>query len=63
MSDTLRELTQEEMKAVNGGLLPIVAAVGSFAAHSGVRSVAGYLFTRAMTTYGVYSGAASLREK
>ena len=59
----MRELTQEEMKTINGGVLPILAAIGSFAAHTGVRTVGGYVFTRAMTTYGVYSAASSLSDK
>ena len=63
MRATMRELTQEEMQTANGGVLPILAALGSFAAHAGVRSVGGYVFTRAMTTYGVYSAAASFGDK
>jgi len=63
MSETIRVLTQQEMKVVNGGLLPVLAAIGSFAAHSGVRSVGGFLFSRAMTTYGVYSAAASRKDQ
>ena len=59
----MMELTEQEMKIVNGGALPIFAALGSFVGHSGVRSVGGYLFTRAMTTYGVYSAASSLSDK
>ncbi len=63
MTDSIRELTPKEMKSVNGGLLPVLAAIGSFAAHSGVRTVGGYLFTRSMTTYGVYSAAASFSDE
>jgi|GEM_PF-1127705 len=55
--NTMRELSLEEMKQVNGGILPILAAVGSFAGHMGVRSVGKYLFTRAMTSYAVYEAA------
>lgn len=63
MNDTIKELSQQEMEAVNGGVLPILAAIGSFAAHAGVRSVGGYIFSRAMTTYGVYSAAAAFSNK
>ncbi|MFT7219748.1 MAG: lactobin A/cerein 7B family class IIb bacteriocin [Candidatus Azotimanducaceae bacterium] len=63
MSDTMKELTPQEMKSVNGGILPILAALGSFAAHSGVRTVGGYFFTRTMSIYGVYSAAASFSDK
>ena len=53
----MRELNEHEMQSVNGGILPVLAAIGSFAGHMGVRSVGKYVFTRAMTTYAVYSAA------
>ena len=57
----MRELTKEELAEVNGGVLPILAAIGSFVGHGAVRTVGKYYFTRAMSTYAVYSAAESLR--
>ncbi len=61
MQTTIRELSEDEMHAASGGILPVLAAIGSFAGHAGVRSVGGYLFTRSMSAYGVYSAAASFK--
>lgn len=62
MEPTTRALNSEEMRLVNGGILPVIAAAGSFVGHAAVRSVGRYLFTRAMTTYSVYSAAEYLND-
>ena len=60
MSETIRELSEDEIGEVNGGILPVLAAIGSFVGHASVRTVGRYYFTRAMTTYAVYSAADSV---
>ena len=41
----MRELTQEEVRSVNGGVAPVVAAVASFATYQAVRSVGQYILS------------------
>ncbi len=57
MSNQIRELTMGEMQQVNGGILPIIGAVASFAGHMGVRSVGKYIVTRTWTVASVYGVA------
>ena len=61
----MHELHYSEMKEVNGGILilPVLSAIGSFAGHQAVRTVGGYLFTRAMTTYAVASAAQAAKDR
>ena len=54
---TLRELTDEEVSQVSGGLLPVLAEVGSFATHHAVRSIGQYYLSRALTSYSIYNRA------
>ena len=58
----MRELTSDERGKVNGGLLPVLAAIGSFLGHTSVRTVGMYYASRATSVYGVYSAAASLKD-
>lgn len=53
----MRELTMQEVESVNGGLLPLAAAVYSLATGTAVRSVGGYVLNRAATLYAIYSAA------
>jgi len=57
MRNTIRELSSDELKQVNGGIIPVVAAIGSFFTHHAVRSVGQYYLGRALTSYAVYSAA------
>lgn len=61
-SESIRELSKEVMQNVNG-VLPIVAALASFATHHAVRSVGQYFLSRALTAYAVYGGAAYFSNK
>ena len=61
-TNSIRELSHEEMRVVNGGVVPIVAAIASFATHQAVRSIGQYYLSRALTSYAVYSAAASFSE-
>ena len=62
-SKTIRELSKEEMQSVSGGLLPVVAAVASFATHHAVRSIGQYYLSRALTSYAVYGAASSFSKE
>jgi len=62
-SESIREPSKEEMQNVNGGVLPIVAALASFATHHALRSVGQYYLFRALTAYAVYGGAAYFSNK
>jgi hypothetical protein len=53
----MRELRDNEIQEVHGGLLPLLAAAYSIATGTAVRSLGGYILNRAATTYSIYSAA------
>lgn len=53
----MRELINNEVQEVHGGLLPLLAAAYSIATGTAVRSLGGYILNRAATTYSIYSAA------
>jgi hypothetical protein len=53
----MRELNVNEINEVNGGVLPLLAAVYSIATSTAVRSLGGYLLNRAAMGYSIYSAA------
>jgi hypothetical protein len=61
-SNTIRELSHEEMRTVSGGIVPLVAAVASFATHHAVRTIGQYYLSRGLTTYAVYGVASAFSD-
>jgi len=52
-----KELTLSEQKTVSGGILPVLAVIGSFLTHGAVRGVGQYLLSRSLTTYTVFEAS------
>ena len=61
-SNTIRELSHEEMQSVSGGVEPLVAAVASFATHHAVRTIGQYYLSRGLTSYAVYGVASAFSD-
>lgn len=61
-SNTIRELSHEEMQSVSGGVVPLVAAVASFATHHAVRTIGQYCLSRGLTSYAVYGVASAFSD-
>lgn len=61
-SNTIRELSHEEMQRVSGGVVPLVAAVASFATHHAVRTVGQYYLSRGLSAYAVYGVASAFSD-
>ena len=59
----MRTLSEEEVEQVSGGVLPILAAIASFAGHAGVRTVARYYVSRASSAYATYEAAKWLKAR
>lgn len=56
----MQSLTNDQIEQVSGGAFPVLIAVASaaysFAGHFAVRSLGGYVMSRAATLAAVYSG-------
>ncbi|MBT3623467.1 MAG: hypothetical protein HN526_05160 [Gammaproteobacteria bacterium] len=61
-SNTIRELSEGEMRSVKGGIVPFVAAA-SFATHHAVRTIGQYYLSRGLTSYAVYGVASAFSDK
>lgn len=55
--ESIRELTENEIDSVHGGVLPVLTAAYSLASGTAVRSVGGYIINRAASAYAIYSAA------
>ena len=62
-SNTIRELSEAEMRSVKGGIVPLVAAAASFATHHAVRTIGQYYLSRGLTSYAVYGVASAFSDK
>ena len=59
----MKELSKIEQSAVNGGILPVIAVVGSFLTHGAVRGVGQFLLSRALTTYTIAGAGKWVKEQ
>ena len=61
-SNTIRELSEAEMRRVKGGIVPLVAVAASFATHHTVRTIGQYYLSRGLTSCAVYGVASAFSD-